>query len=62
MPPPPFFFFSGQKAPMLCENMIAICVLWKDVGVEITSVSQPDNGSVKKMNSCLCIQFFKYLG
>lgn len=33
---------------MLCENMIAICVLWKDVGVEITSVSQPDNGSVKK--------------
>lgn len=47
---------------MLYESMIAICVLWKDLGVEITSVSQPDNGSVEKINSWLCTQFFKYLG
>lgn len=54
--------FSSWKDAVLCGCTIASRMLWKDLGVEAMPEDQQANSSVKKINSCLCTQFFKYLG
>lgn len=53
---------SSWKYAVLCGCTIASHMLWKDLGVEVMPADQQANSSVKKINSCLCTQFFKYLG
>lgn len=53
---------SSWKDAVLCGCTIASCMLWTDLGVEVMPVDQQASSSVKKINSCLCTQFFKYLG